>query len=314
MARLGDSVIAAALSSREVEFKTVRGTAVRKPQTPDQAGCKEGEVPKYDVTPQAPAITPKVVESTPEGTLVSIGMLCEKRGPAAEVWDKAGKPRIIDLSRFWKKISYWPKLLKGAGDELWAFSDGWTPVIHYKNGEFEAVPTLERPIQNVFVSPSGKLHANDGRTIHRYEGDKWVPVARLAVPASFSQMAIDEKETIWVADSAVHRLRPTTQGAAAPEACATPFVYLYEVSWKNEQKYTYPSTRKALSTFAEVDAIGLVEFDDGHHRQLGITASSMAQGEAVVAHVKATMKDESPRLFCFKPEKSVRKIDMSATK
>ena len=125
-------------------------------------------------------------------------------------------------------------------------------------------------------------------------------------------MAIDEKETLWAADSAVSRLRPTTQGAAAPEACATPLVYLYEVSWKNEKNYSYPSTRKALSTFAEVDAINLVEFEDGNHRRLGITVSSKAQGEAVVAHVKATMKDESPRLLCFKPEKGVRKIDMNA--
>jgi hypothetical protein len=313
VARLGDSVLVVAYSYEGIEFKTVRGTAVRKPQTPDQAGCKAGEI-KYDFRGTAPAISPKVLESTPEGTLVSLGRLCEERGPAAEVWDKAGKSRIIDLSRFWKKLSYWPKIVKGAGDELWAFSDGWAPVLHYKNGEFEAVQDLERPIQNIFVSPSGKLHANDGRTIHRYEGDKWVPAAHLAVPASFSEMAMDDKETIWVGNGGVYRLRPTTQGAAAPVACATPFVYLYEVSSKNEKNYSYPSTRKALSTFAEVDAIGLVEFTDSHEKRLGITVTSRAQGEAVIAHVKETMKDESPRLLCFKPEQSVRKIDMSAKK
>jgi hypothetical protein len=314
VARLGESTIAAGYTlSDGVTLKTVRGTVSRKPQTPEQAGCKEGEVWKPGEDFVASAISPSVIESTPEGTLVSLGRLCDKRGPAAEVWDKSGKSRIIDLSRFWKKMSSFPKLMKGSGDELWAFSSVWSHVLHYRNGEFEAVPDLERPMQNVFVSPRGQLHASDGQTIHRYDGSKWIPIAHFEAPERFINMVMDDKETIWVSNGAVQRLRPAPS-VAVPEGCATPFVYLYQGSSKNGDNFTYPATRKALSTFAEVSAIGLVEFEDEYERHLGITVSSKAQGEAVVAHLKETMKDEDPRLFCFEPKKKVRKIDMRAAK
>jgi hypothetical protein len=316
VARLGESTVVAGYMpyGEGIEFKTVRGTVVRKPQMPEQAGCKKGEITWYEGWPKAPAISPSVVESSPEGTLMSIGRLCEKRGPAAEVWDKTGKSRIVDLSRWWKKVSYSPKLLKGDGDKLWAFSDSWTPILHYQNGEFDVVPDIGRPIQNVFVSPRGQLHANDGRRLHRYEGGKWIPIGQLAVPARFTNMAIDDKEALWVSSPGVHRLRPTPGEAAVPESCATPFVYLYDVSSDNDKKYTYPSTRKALSTFADVAAIGLVEFDDGYQKRLGITVTSKAQGEAVIAHLKETMKEEAPRLFCFERPKYARSIDMNAKK
>jgi hypothetical protein len=313
VARLGESTIMASYSMYGFEFKTVRGTVQRKAQTPEEAGCKEGEVRKPEFGNPAPAIIPGVVESSPEGTLVSIGNLCEQRGPAAEVWDKTGKSRIVDVSHVWKKVSYWPKLLKGNGDELWGVSDSWTPILHYRNGEFKAVPGLEWPHQNVFVSTRGKLHANDGHTIHRFEGDKWIPVARLAKPATFGSVAMDDKDTMWVSHGGVHRLRPTP-GEVAPRTCSTPFVYLYEVSSKNDKKFTYPSTRKALSTFAEVAEIGLVEFEDDYRTRLGITVVSKAQGEALIAHLRETMKEEAPRLVCFEPPKGARTIDMNAKK
>lgn len=315
VARVGESTVVAANSHGGFEFTTVRGTVVRKPQTPEEAGCKKGEVRESSYGPELPAITPEVIESSPAGTLMSLGLLCEKRGPAAEVWDKSGKSRIIDLSRWWKKLSYWPKILKGNGDELWTFTDSFSSVLHYLNGNVEAVPDLERPITNIFVSPSGKLHANDGRTLHRYEDGKWTPIGHLADPkkGDFTTIAMDEKETIWALHGGVHRLRPTP-AAVTPEPCKTPFVYLYEVSSKNEKNFTYPSTRKALSSFPEVGAIGLVEFEDSYRKRLGITVTSKAQGEAVIAHLRETMKEESPRLICYEPLKDARKIDMDAKK
>jgi hypothetical protein len=91
-------------------------------------------------------------------------------------------------------------------------------------------------------------------------------------------------------------------------------VYLYEISSKNDKKFTYPTTRKALSSFPEVGAISLVEFEDGYRGRLGITVTSKAQGEALIAHLKETMKEETPRLLCFEPPKDARKIDMNAKK
>jgi len=312
VARLGEATLVGARGYAGVEFVAVRGVVGRKPQTPEQAGCKEGEVQKTDLNPSPPAVTPAGIESTPEGSLVSIGTFCGERGVAAEVWDKNGKSRIIDLSRWWKKLHYELTLMKGDGDELWAYSDPWVPVLHYRNGEFEAVPILEWPIQDVFVSARGVLHANDGAMLFRYEGGKWNPIGQLDKPTTFSTIAMDEKGTIWVGGGS--RLRPGAGAGGAREACKTHFVHLYEVSWKNDNKFTYPATRKALSTFPEVAGLGLVEFGDRYDRRLGITVKSRAQGEAVVAHLKETMKDEVPMLTCFEPGKDARKIDMDAKK
>jgi hypothetical protein len=309
VARLGETTLVASRTHGGVEFTAVRGIVGRKPQTPEQAGCKEGEIS----TPGSlPAVTPTGLESTPEGSLVSIGTLCEKRGVAAEVWDKNGKSRIIDLSRWWKKLPYKLTLLKGDGDELWAYSDRWAPVLHYQNGTFEAVPTLEWPIQDVFVSTRGVLHANDGTMLFRYEGGKWTPIGQLAKPQTFSTIAMDEKGTIWVGGGS--RLRPGSDAVGTREACKTHFVHLYEVSWKNDNKFTYPATRKALSSFPEVADLGLVEFGERYDRRLGLTVKSKAQGEAVMVHLKETMKDEAPMLACFEPGKDARKIDINAKK
>lgn len=315
VARVGGSTIVAAYSYGGAEIVTVRGTAKRKMQTPAEAGCKPGEISGAEFRGEVPAVAPSVLEATRESTLVSIGRLCEKRGPAAEVWDKNGKSRIVELTRYWKTLSFRPRILKGSGDELFAISDSWSPVLHYRNGEFEQVPDVGRPIKNIFVSARGELHANDGQAIHRYEDGKWIPVGKLVAPDRFWGMVMDDKDTIWAANGTVNRLRPTpgATAPAAPEGCSTPFVYLYEVSSKNDKKFTYPSTRKALSTFPEVAALGLVEFEDDYERRLGITVTSKAQGEAVIAHLKETMKEESPRLLCFAP-KDPRTIDMNAKK
>ncbi|WP_437912510.1 hypothetical protein WME73_36145 [Sorangium sp. So ce302] len=94
--------------------------------------------------------------------------------------------------------------------------------------------------------------------------------------------------------------------------CKTPFVYLYDVALQNDAKFTFPTTRKALSTFPAVAQIGLVEYYEGGQR-LGVTVKSKEQGEAVIAHVKANMKDEHPELICYAP-KNPRVIEMKAGK
>ena len=310
VARVGETTILSTFSELyNVALVPARGPKiVRAPQTAKQAGCKDGEIWKGNFKELA-AVRPGAFESTPEGTLVSIGNLCEVRDPAAEVWDKSGTSRIIDLGRWWKKVLLQANLftlLKGSGDDLFAFKNRWSPVLHYKNGTFEPVPDLLRPIQNIFVSPRGQLHAHDGQAIHRYEGGKWIPLGRLAEPFESRNMVMDDKGTIWAVSSGLHKFR---EGPGAPfeDTCPNHFVYLYEVSSKNAPDFTFPSTQKALSSFPEASQLGLVEFKDGSNRHLGITAESRAQAEAVIAHLKATMKDEDPRMYCFAP-KDPRKI------
>ncbi|HMY15108.1 MAG TPA: hypothetical protein PKA58_02205, partial [Polyangium sp.] len=86
----------------------------------------------------------------------------------------------------------------------------------------------------------------------------------------------------------------------------------YEVSWKNENKYTFPSTRKALASFPDVAKIKLVEYRDWG-RKLGVQVESEEQGEAVIKHIKENMKDEFPELVCLVPA-SPRFIDINGGK
>ncbi len=306
-AQVGAStIVVGSFAGSGVEFETVRGTARRKPLTRKDAGCKENDLD--------PALDARAVSATRAGTMVTVGKQdCAGRGVGAEVWDVHGKSRLVDLGRFWKD-AYRASLLPGEGDELWAISDPWRTVLHFREGAFEAVPDLGRPIWHAFVSSRGVLHASDGRTVYRLDAGGWTAVALLPPGRAFAQMVMDEKDTIWasfagirlnddqacnlgVTEDGIRRLRPGP-AAAPPAACATPFVYLYVASHQNGKTYTYPATRKALESFPEAATLGLVEFDDGR-RRLGVTVTSMAQGAALIAHLRQTMKEEDPRLFCF---------------
>jgi hypothetical protein len=169
-------------------------------------------------------------------------------------------------------------------------------------------------VQTVVVSARGELHASDGRAVHRWDGKAWSPVAYFAETHA-SDLVMDDKDGFWM--RGVYRLRsaPGPTPPPAPEACAA-FVYLYEASYKNGPKFTYPDTRKALSSFPEASALGLVEFGANYDRHVGVTVASRAQGEALVAHVRATMKDEDPRVFCFDPKtaEAPRTIALDAKK
>ncbi|EYF06087.1 Hypothetical protein CAP_2277 [Chondromyces apiculatus DSM 436] len=283
------------------EIKAVRGPGVSfKLQTGAEAGCKEGELENFARSEEPIAVMPVAFGSTPQGTVMTLGTLCDKRGPVAEVWDKPGKSRLVDLGPWVKEMSYRPQILQGTGDELWIHTDSITPIVHYLNGTFSALPKLDKPMKNVFVSQQRQLHVNDGHTIHRHEDGTWVPVAHLAWPPEFWSIDLHEG-TFWVSAGGLHRLREG-KGVAFEEGCATPFVFLYDVSSKNPADFTFPTTRKALATFPSVSELRLVEFQE-NGRRLGVTVPSKEQGEALIAHVEATMKDEAPRLLCYEPQK-----------
>jgi hypothetical protein len=305
MAKVGASTVVAGETIEGDKLVTVRGPKLpHKPMSSAEAGCKPSE--GFGTDPIA--VPARAIEATPAGTLVSVGRLCGARGPAAEVWDKAGKPRIVDLSPWWKSIDWRVKLLQGSGDELWLFAGPWRPLLRFHDGKVEPVPRLERLVRNLFASPAGQLYASDTHTIHRYENGAWVPFGRLPSPREFGSFGF-EGETMWAGDSrGLYRLRPGP-ATEAPETCSTPFVYLYDVSPKNAEDFTFPATQKALSTFAGVSDLGLVEFKDDDTRRLGIQVPSKAQGEAVIAHIKSTMKDEDPQLYCYEP-KAPRKIEI----
>jgi hypothetical protein len=309
---LGESFVAVtSIYGVGIDFTTVRGRPIaRTPISFAEAGCKSDEVKNRGFVPDEPALRPEAAEATAAGTIVVAGELCDKRGPAAEIWDKNGKARIVELAPFWGKKSAWASMVRGSGDEVFITAGPWVPVLRYHDGEITALPYLDRPVQRVFTSGTGQIHASDGEALFRLEGGKWNRFAVLPPKLDARRIAF-VGEDLWAQSWAtVYRLRPGPP-AQPEEECKTPFVYMYKSSYKNDAKFTYPSTQKALSTFPEVSQIGLVEFGESYSRHLGITVTSKAQGEAVVAHVKATMPDEDPHYFCYAPA-NVRRIEMGA--
>jgi hypothetical protein len=319
MARVGESVLVAIKEiGAPIQLHSVRGPRLeRELLSALKAGCKKEEMlglePDHARTfGLPPAISPDAMEGTPGGWLVTVGTLCEKRHPAAEVLDPNGKSTIVDLSPWVKSVYFDSSVRRGKGEDLYVFAGSGT-VLRFREGKFEPLPGFEGPMRDAFVSPSGQPHVYDGEHVLRFDGERWTPIARTSWPLSFTTMAIDEKGTLWTGTyEAVFRLRPGA-GTAWKEGCTTPFVYLYDVSYQNDTKFTFPGTRKALSTFPDVASLSLVEVNEGDQRRLGIVVTSKAQGEAVIAHVKANMKDENPKLLCYAP-KSPRVIDMKAKK
>jgi hypothetical protein len=312
-ARVGESLILAGYSSQDgYQFVHVRGPkAMRFRKTPAEAGCKPGEVTNQEFVPPSPAIRPDSFGGTRAGTVMSFGALCEKRGPAMEIWDEgADKSRIEDLSRFAPSLGYQVQFLDGpTTDEVWVFSRSEGLVLHYVNDRFEATPRLATKLATVFTSPDGKLHGSDGRAIYRLDEGAWKLFGRL--PWRYEPLTLaHDGQGLWLATGGdIHRLKEGPR-VVHEEGCATPFVYLYDVAYDNAPDFTFPSTRKALATFPGAAELSLVEFREGR-RRLGVEVASKAQAEALMAHVRATMKDEAPELYCYRP-RAPRRIAITA--
>lgn len=286
-------------------LRTMRGKALpRKSQTVDQAGCKPDEVTKIEGFPVEPAVRPYAVGATEAGTLITVGTYCDKRGYASEIWDKDGKSRIVPLPDGRKDMGYPSRFLGAGGDELYLFSGGRNPILHYEGGAWKMLPKRAALAHDAFLSPDKKLYLVDDDGIHRLDDGAWKPVARFGWSA-FWPIAFDGK-TYWTDHAGkVGKLTPVPAGERLElgEGCNTPFVYISDVDSRNDDKFTFPTTRKALSTFAGIEELGLVQFTAGV-RRLGLTVKSREQGEAVIAHLAKEMKQEKPRLVCFAPKEA----------
>ncbi len=307
--RLGKTTLIAGvdyyLGSR---FETLRGPTVTiTPKAAEDAGCDLAKLSEHD--PQKIAVRFAAVGVTGKGTLVAVGHLCDDRTkPAVEIWDQPGKSRIVELGHLMPRLDYFPKLLVGKGDEFWLVSRG---IVHYLDGKLEKLPLPTHAITTVFVSAAGKLHGIANRELLRYDDGQWTPVAQVPRGTKYRTIVMDETGTIWVDHSGIAKLRAAREDEKETP-CKTPFVSLYEVSWKNENKYTFPSTRKALASFPDVAKIKLVEYRDWG-RKLGVQVESEEQGEAVIKHIKENMKDEFPELVCLVAA-SPRFIDINGGK
>ncbi len=317
VARIGESVLVSGYDMQDGHRVVgARGPAITRLAVPWKLRCGEkkpsftsfGEVAEW----RAPAVRPLSAyqgtgfAASPAGTLFSYGLLCDEKA-AVEVWrSEGGQPRIIELGQWIKPEE--GGLLIGLNDDVWITSN---PILAWKGDHFEPLPAFPQRPTDVFVSTRGELHVADGSAIHRWDGQRFVEVARLEWPSDFGDIAVEDG-TFWVTlGGRVHRLEKG-EPAARGEACKTPFVFLYDVADKSEPKYSFPSTRKALSTFAPLEGVELVDFVAGR-RRLGAFVPSWEVGVAVAAHIEKTMKDEHPRVVCFKPDKS-RAIPIAGNK
>lgn len=293
-------------------LRTMRGKPLpRKAQTIDQAGCKPDEVVKLEGFPVEPAVRAYAVGATEAGTLITIGSYCDKRGYASEIWDKDGKSRIVPLPGDRKSMGYPSRFLGLGGDELYYFG-GHYPILHFVDGGWKELPARKPVAHDAFLSPDKKLHLVDDEGIHRLEDGAWKRVARFGWSA-FWPVAFDGKNYWSEHAGAVGKLiaAPAGERLEISDACATPFVYISDVSSKNDDKFTFPTTRKALSTFPGIEELTLVQFADTGPRRLGLKVKTREQGDAVIAHLAKAMKEEKPRLVCFAP-KTPREIAWSA--
>lgn len=281
-----------------------------------EAGCTADErsAPAAGA-PRPPAIEPQVFAATAAGTAISVGEVCARRAPGAEVWDsKTGRSKVVDLGRWFSRPFRAQTILAGRDDEAWIIPEGWSRIVHFRDGHFDTVPDLERPIVNTFVGVRGELHASDGEVIYRLEQDAWTPVGRLEVPDRPFIMAMDASGAVWAgsggSNARVFRLRERGLGVVSQApVCATPFVFLYELPFR-DANVRFPATRKSLASFPGASQVELVELLDWRARHLGARVVSRAQGDALVAHLRDTMKDIDPRFLCF-DSRTGQKVDMS---
>jgi hypothetical protein len=304
IARVGESTIAA-YRSMDVGgniLTTFHGPKLERHfTTAKDAKCKDTE--RQDALQSVPSTAFWVhgLGGTKSGWMVSIGKLCDTRGGVAEVWDPTGKSKLVDLSTWLEGAAYGAQLLRGkTGNELFVFNGDGDLILRFKDGSFFPLPKLGSNIKKIFVSAEGDLHAYNGKSIFQLKKDKWVPIVHLTWPLEVENFH-KKGEDIWVSTGGVFRLRPGTS-TELTASCKTPFVYLSKVRDQTDRTFTFPEIRKALSSFSDVGQIHLIEYKQFGQWQLGLTVSTKAQGEAAIAHMKTTLKEEKPTLLCYAPK------------
>lgn len=311
VARVGESTLVAGVDSRGVQFATVRGPGViRARKTAVDVGCKGDEVPPYVDETKHAAVIPRGFGATSAGTVISVGVLCEQRNVTLEVWAKDKMlSTLIDLGDKHKGYDvYGAEILAGEGDEAWIRATS-KAVVRYIDGRVETLPEIADGTERLFMSPNKKLYAANPWGIHRWDKDHWTQVARFGWEQKTYGLIADDKEQFWQTFWGGFVYRPG-KATIMTDDCSTPFVFLYDVPLINEASYTFPTTRKALASFADVNDLTLVDFTQLQgERRLGVMVKTKAQGEALMEHVKKTMPKEKPRFLCYEPQKP-RKIEI----
>jgi hypothetical protein len=322
VARSGETTTIAGYDMAEgYRIIKVRGPLIKPRFTlMTKVGC---ELPEVDLVGGVkPAVTPYEYASTRAGTIVSVGSHC-KGPPAAEIWRKpkaiaregdepSGEPKpfepstIISLKPWWSGDSHGSDLLRGPDDTLYIVAHREAPILRYRAGEITPLPKLPLGHVRAFVSPQGELFASNGQSLYELRGEAWKLRAELSFPTDHSALVKLGERFLAIGAGGLVELKPGARTLLDPAAesveCTTPFIYLFDARHKTPKHYRFPQTAKKMSTFAQLDAIELVDFERGR-RRVGIKAHDWQAAKAAWAHVLKTMPDEHPRLLCFAPDK-----------
>jgi hypothetical protein len=305
LARVGETTLLGTYARETGQvLRTVRGPKLARTfTTPKDAGCQPGEVDTVSSGPPPKAVLPDDLAGNERGELFSVGPLCEKRERVVERWDATGKASILPIP--WKTEKYQRgRFLRGKGDKLWLFGGSTVPMFEYRDGAFVALAaTVPGPGAEPFVSLEGELFVATDTGIFQLNDAKtsFEPVARFRFPKSIGAVAKSGR-VFWAQSGGKVGKLVKGESIESRADCPTPFVYLYDVSPSNEATFTFPTTQKALAKFPDRAAITLVESVLDGRRRLGVTVTNNAQGEALIAHLATAMKDEHPRLLCYRPE------------
>lgn len=247
-----------------------------------------------------PAVYSYDFDSGKDGTIYSVGDLCEEGTHALEIWPREGPTRIVKIKGWAVKSS--SQVLPG--NDVWLRSNEPNdPILVLRGDTTEPLPKLAR-VLDAFVAPDGTLYASDGSAIHHWEGGAWKVAATLEWPLDFDDLLLHDGAFWGSIEGTLFKLEPHASQPVG-EGCSAHFVHVFDIKRSVEPGYSFPSTRKALGTFDKKAGLKLVEVREGG-RRLGVPVPDRATGEALVAHIKATMKDESPRLLCYEPKKIER--------
>ncbi len=194
-----------------VTIVTVRGPDLDRHLTPFSARCKKNA----EVELRADAIQVAAFGGTPAGTVMAMGSLCDGEEEWAEIWDAAGRSRLVQIGQRPTPGNFrqaWP----GQGDELWAL-EGGGPLVHYRDGTIDKL-SLPGEVRAVAALPGKPFHAATSTAVFRLDGGTWTKLADLGHPIQVATLAVADDGALWIStgdydafgadDNAVYRLVP----------------------------------------------------------------------------------------------------------
>jgi len=290
---VGESMVIQGSDWEGPRIHTARGPRIERFSVPETSvGCEKSTFTEG-------ALDSWAFGGARNGMLVSAGTYCKTEGPAVEVWaPDETKGKIVPLDEHLAKDARFEAVVPYGADGVLLMPWRSNKILLYKQGAVSVFAELDG-YDSSFVTAKGQVFVNDGKQILELSPGQKTVVGTLAWPAGFRNMVHHGGE-FWASAGGVYKLVPGKGVAFSPD-CKTPFVMLYDVKPDVEPTFTFPATRKALGSFAQAKDIQLVEFIEGR-RRLGVVVPSREVGDAVIAHVKANMKDEDPKLLCYAPK------------